>query len=394
MLPFVNMSGDPEQEYFSDGITEDIITELSRFRDLFVIARNSSFKFKDQSVDIEEVGRQLGVQYVVEGSVRKSGQRARITAQLIDAATGNHVWADRYDRDLEDIFAVQDEVVRIITSTLVGRVAHAHRDRTQLKSTSNHDAYDWFIQGRELFYYGRAVENEKACRMFEKAIELDPDYAAAYALLGEAYMRDWATFWNVPLETSYERAWANANRALSLDDTDTRPHTTLGLNYFFDGEHEQAYFHLDKALALNPSDTRALVYAARVDALAGNPERAIRRMAEARRNNPFGKYDWHMVPPCYVAGRYEEAVRITESINDPAPTMLPWLAATSYVQVGNLERAREVAGRFVEVAGEKLAAVDSLPTNWVEFVARRTRFKDDQDAQDFVTVLRTAGIPG
>ena len=392
VLPFTNMSGDPEQEYFSDGVTEDIITELSRFGDLFVIARNSSFTFKGQSVEITEIGQKLGVQYIVEGSVRRSGQRARITAQLIDAATGNHVWADRYDRDLEDIFAVQDEVVRIITSTLVSRVAHAHRDVAQRKSTSNHDAYDWFIQGRELFYYGMADENKKAREMFTKAVELDPDYAAAHALLAESYIRDWVTFWSEPLKRSYDQAWANAKKALLLDDGDAQPHTAMGVLLYFDRDLDQARFHLDKALTLNPGDTRALIYSARVDSASGDPERAIARITEARRNNPFAKYDWPLVPAHFAARQYDDAVRIMQSIKNPAPSMLPWMAAI-YAHIGDLDSAREMASQFMVIAGDRLSAVgEPLPNNWLDFIICRSGFAEKKDVDHLAEGLRIAGL--
>ena len=203
----------------------------------------------------------------------------RVTAQLIDAAAGNHIWGDRYDREIEDIFDVQDEVVRIIASTLVGRVAHAHREHTRRKPTVNLDAYDWVVHGRELFYNGTPEDNKKACEMFENAISLDPNYAGAYALLAEAYARDWITFWNEPLETSYDRAWANAKKSITLDNTDSQTRTALGVVYLYSGNYEQAYFHLDKALALNPNDTHALIYMARYDYRTGNTGRALERVA-------------------------------------------------------------------------------------------------------------------
>ncbi len=393
VLPFDNMSGDADQEYFSDGLTEDIITELSRFRDLFVIARHSSFAFKNQSVDIADIGRKLGVQYVVEGSVRKSGKRVRITAQLIDATTGNHLWADRYDRDLEDVFAVLDEVVMIITATLVGRVAHAHRDRAKQKPTSNLDAYDWFVQGRELFLNATPDDNIKACGMFEKAISLDPNYAAAYALLAETYMRDWVTFWNEPPETSYDRAWANAKKSMTLDDTDSRTQTALGVVYLFSGDHDQAYFHLDRALALNPSDTRAFVYMSRYDVFSGNPERAIERVTEARRHNPFGKYDWSLVPAYYSAHRYGEAINVMRGIQNPAPIMLCWMAAT-YAQAGDIENAYDVAAKFIALAKAKLVLVGTpIPQSWLDFIAQRCPFKQRKDMEHLLDGLRKAGVP-
>ena len=393
VLPFTNMSGEPEQEYFSDGITEDIITELSRFRDLFVIARNSSFVFKNQPVDIADIGQKLGVRYVVEGSVRKSGKRVRVTAQLIDAETGSHIWGDRYDRELEDIFAVQDEVVRIIASTLVGRVAHAHRDHAQRKPTVNLDAYDWFVQGRELFYNGTPDDNKKACGMFEKAISLDPDYAGAHALLAETYIRDWLSFWNEPLETSHDRAWTNAKKSISLDDTDSQTHTALGVVCLYNGHFNQAHFHLDKALALNPNDMHALIYMARYDYRTGNSKRALERVAQARRNNPFGKYDLTLIPPYYMTHRYDEAIDIMRGVLNPAPIMLCWMAA-SYAQAGDIENAHDMAAKFITTAKEKLTSVGTpIPRSWLDFTTQRWPFKQREDRDHFLDGLRKAGIP-
>jgi adenylate cyclase len=392
VLPFDNMSGDPEQEYFSDGITEDIITELSRFRDLFVIARHSSFVFKNQSVNIAELGEKLGVQYVVEGSVRKLGNRARITTQLVDVSTGKHVWADRYDRNLEDIFAVLDELTRTITATLVGRVAHAHRARTHKKSTPSLDAYDWFVQGRELFYNGTSDDNSKACKIFEKAVSLDPDYATAYALLAETYIRDWVTFWNESPETSLNRAWENARKAIAIDETDSWCQTALGVAHLFNGDHEQAYFHLDKALTLNPNDTHAMVYMSRHDVLSGNTDLAIERVTEARHHNPFGKYDWSLVPAYYAAHRYSDAIGVMRGIRNPAPAQLCWVAAT-YAQAGEIATARAIATEFVTIARDKLTSVGAaIPSDWSEFMARRWPFKHQEDTEHFLSGLRKAGM--
>lgn len=392
VLPFENMSGDPEQEYFSDGVTEDIITELSRFGDLFVIARNSSFVFKNQSVDIADIGKKLGAQYVVEGSVRKSGNKVRVTAQLIDASTGNHIWADRYDRDLKDVFLVQDEVVRIITSTLVGRVAYAHVGRAKQNPTSNQDAYDWFIQGRELFYNGTAEENSKACAMFEKAVSLDPNYAAAYALLGETYLRDWLTFWNNPPEISCERAWENAKKSLTLDDMDSRTHTALGVVNLFVGDIGQANLHLDRALTLNPGDTHSLVYMSRYEMATGDSMRALDRINEARRNNPFGKYSFSLVPIYYALRRYEEAIQVMRAVQNPSPSMLPWMAAV-YSQSGETENARYTLSKFIAITTEKLTASGTpIPESWLGFITDRWRLVHDDTREHFLDGLHKAGI--
>ena len=195
VLPFNNMSGDPEQEFFADGITEDIITELSRFRELFVISRNSSFKYKGKPVEVQKFARELGVQYVVEGSVRKAGQRVRITVQLIDAETDRHLWAERYDRDLEDIFAIQDEVTTSIVATLPGRVEAAARDRAARLTTDNMAAYECVLTGKVLHHRSNRDDNAKAQRLLERAIELDPDYAHAHAwkacVLGQTWVYNW-----------------------------------------------------------------------------------------------------------------------------------------------------------------------------------------------------------
>jgi adenylate cyclase len=392
VLPFNNMSGDEEQEYFSDGLTEDIITELSRFHDLFVIARHSSFAFKNQALDITEIGKNLGVQYLVEGSVRKSSSRVRITAQLIEVATGNHVWADRYDRELEDIFAVQDDVVRTITATLVGRVGLTHRDRAQNKLPNNMDAYDWFVQGRALYNTTTPDDNIRACSMFEKATTLDPNFAPAYALLAQTYLRDWVTFWEYLPETSYQRAWEYARISVELDDTDSVTHSSLGFVNLFNGNHDQAFYHLNRALELNPGDIDALIFISRCEMLSGNPERAIERINEANRYNPFGKYNWSLVPAYYEMQRYDEAKSAMSAIQNPAASMLIWMAVV-YAQAGDIEKASDLAARFVGIVEQKLGELGvETPPSWLGFVDERWPFKHSRDREHFLEGLRKAGI--
>jgi adenylate cyclase len=393
VLPFKNMSGDAEQEYFSDGISEDIITELSRFHDLFVIARHSSFSFKNQALDIADIGQKLGVQYLVEGSIRKSAGRVRITAQLIEVATGRHIWADRYDRELEDIFAVQDEVVRTITATLVGKVGLAHRDRARSKLPSNMDAYDWFVQGRELYGTTTLDDNSKAIVMFEKAIALDPGFAAAYALLAQTHLRDWITFWEEIPEQSYQRVWENARKSVELDDTDSVTQASIGYAYLFKGDHDQANVHLNRALELNPGDTDALIFMSRLEMLSGRPEFAIERIAEANRYNPFGKYNWSLGTAYYAMRRYDEAKLKLQAIHSPAEIMLVWLAAV-YAQAGETEKARGLAAKFVAKAEGKLILLDApLPTSWLGFVGERWPFKQQEDMDHLLEGLLKAGVP-
>jgi adenylate cyclase len=206
VLPFANFGGDPEHEYFADGITEDLITELSRFQELRVIARNSVLPYKSKPVRVQEVGRDLGVRYLLEGSVRKAGGRVRITAQLVDAAIGHHLWAERFDRDLADIFEVQDEVTRRIVATLAGKLAESERRRARSVQTENPEAYDCVLRGREFWERFTPDDNREARRLYEKAIELDPDYARAYASLAWTYLVEHSERWVAAEEQPLERA--------------------------------------------------------------------------------------------------------------------------------------------------------------------------------------------
>ena len=356
ILPFTNMSGDPEQEYFSDGVIEDIITELSHFRELFVIARNSSFVFKGQSVDIAEVAKKLGVQYVLEGSVRKVGKRVRITAQLVDAIAANHVWADRYDRDLEDVFAVQDEVVRTIVATLAGRLEQAVRERAKRKTTSNLKAYEYLLRGREHYYVWTPKDNRTAREMFEKAIALDSAYAAAHAGLAKTHYMDWVSGWCHEPDTSLGRFFENAERSVALDDTDSRTHTALGSAHLFRREHDQARFHFDRALALNASDTRALVNMARYEVNMGNSAQAIERIVQACRLNPFGNFNWYLGQAYFTGRRYEEAINALKKIRNPVAFVRSWLVA-SLGQAGYESEARQAARDFVTTAETELTEI-------------------------------------
>jgi adenylate cyclase len=226
VLPFANMSGDPQQDYFSDGITEDIITELSRFRTLFVIARNSSFAFRGTDVDVTEVGRKLGVQYVLEGSIRKAANKVRITAQLIDVRTQHHLWAERYDRDLEDIFAVQDAITRSIVSSLPGRLEDAGRQHAERKQTASLTAYDFVLLGLDRLKGMTSDRFATARGLFQRAVELDPKFARAHALLAWTHVRD--LYEESADENSLDRALSSAETALSIDDGDSWFHAIHG----------------------------------------------------------------------------------------------------------------------------------------------------------------------
>lgn len=392
VLPFNNRSGDPDQEYFSDGITEDIITELSHFRSLTVTARNSSFSFRGQSVNIIDIGQKLNVRYVLEGSIRKAGNRVRVTAQLIDTETGAHVWADRYDRELEDIFEVQDEVVRIISATLIGRVEHADHELAKRKPPSSLKAYDCVVLGLSFFYKWTPEDNQRARKLFERAITTDPEYAPAYAWLAEAHFREGLNAWSASHEDSFSLFYEYAAKAVALDDNDSRTHTSLGVAYLFRGEHDLARSHLERALALNPSDTRALVHLARCETLAGNPSKGVDRLTEALRFNPLANYQWYAGQIHYIAKRYEEAIEVLSSLSNPNALVHAFLAA-SHGQLGNAAEAAKSASLFISKA-KVLVNTSGAPTpeSWVEFVIARYPFKRPEDAEHLGTGLKKAGL--
>ena len=259
VLAFTNMSGDPGQDYFSDGITEDIITGLSRFSELFVIARNSSFQYKGKSPDIRQVGRELGVRYVLEGSIRRAGDRVRISAQLIDAVTGAHRWAERYDRELKDVFAVQDEVSLAIVSILVAQVNKAEAERTFLKPPATWQAHDFFMRASDIWSAVRSsfkvADLYEARQLLERSISLDPSYARAYATLSYTHLIAWV----FRLDEDYlspaalERAHRLAWKAVQLDPNLPIAHAQLGMVLTHEGQHEQSIAEFEKAIALNPN---------------------------------------------------------------------------------------------------------------------------------------------
>ncbi|MEE8536255.1 MAG: adenylate/guanylate cyclase domain-containing protein, partial [Kiloniellales bacterium] len=228
VLPFTNMSGDPEQEYFSDGITEDIITELSRFRSLFVIARGSTFVYKDSAVDARDVGRALGVVYVVEGSVRRAGERVRVTTQLIETASGNHVWAERFDRDIRDIFAVQDEITRTVAATIGGRVEAEGRQRAERTHPNSLKAYDYVLRAQAFYNQVSKQAHSEALPLLERAIEIDPRNARAHMLLGAIHDMEYWTGWTADFSRSLKLALRHGRTAVLLDDTDSLAHAHLG----------------------------------------------------------------------------------------------------------------------------------------------------------------------
>jgi TolB-like protein len=344
VLPFANMSGDPEQEYFSDGITEDIITELSRFRSLFVIARNSSFSYKGRSVKVQEIGRDLGVAYIVEGSVRKAGNRIRVTAQLIEAATGNHVWAERYDRSIDDIFAVQDELVRSIASAVPGRIDESALERARRKPSESLTAYDYLLRGESL---GNAdFGSAEAILLYEKAIEIDPRCARAYCRLA-VYHAYSCFIRGTSAQEAIRLAKLFAEKALACDPNDPQVQANSARAYIMVGEADWARIHIERAVAANPNDIGVIRCAATVFAYLGNHTEAIAfrdrhlrldpHFPEATRETTFDI--------CYMTQRYDEAISFFRGWRDPPIHMFCELAA-AHAQLGQLEEARAAVADY------------------------------------------------
>ena len=336
VLAFDNMSGDPEQEYFSDGLAEDIITELSRFSELFVIARNSSFVFKGQSIDIKEAANQLGVQYIVEGSVRKAGNRVRVTAQLIDAVAGAHIWADRYDRELADIFEVQDDVVRTIIAELPGRIVDAGADRVRRKPTSDMSAFDYFLRGNHAMFRRGSNLNE-AINLYKKAIEIDPQCAVAFAGIAIAEgmsVWDLSTYDDNPLERAYEFG----KQAIELDPGDYRTHCGFGEALRQLGQHSLARQHLDRARALNPNSAQVAGCLAMLLAYSGEPETAVDTYHQAVKLDPFSQDNIRkeiLAESYYMMRRYEDAVSVLESMLKLPIFYVHQQLAMCHAQLGN-----------------------------------------------------------
>jgi len=336
ILPFSNMSGDKEQDYFSDGITEDLITEISRFRELNVIARNSSFAFRGQNLEIAEIARRLNVQYVVEGSVRKAGNHLRINVQLIEAGSDRHVWAERYDRDLDDIFAVQDEIAHAIASVVVGHVKIAGAARTTTRPTESLSAYDLVLRARVLMnrYAGWA----EPASLITRAIELDPDYAMPHAIMANALTV-------LSLEdgdlAKRERAVEFAKRAIVLDPDEPWGHAMLGYSLMFLERIPEAGMHFDRAQQLNPHDVYLTMLHGIWYGYAGHVEQALAVIEDVLKRDPFG-HDWYWDIYCdtlVVALRYEEAIAAFNKMVTPASWSYLY-AAIAQVNLGNLDVAR------------------------------------------------------
>ena len=387
VLPFTNMSGDPEQEYFSDGITEDVITGLSKSPDLLVISRNSTFTFKDKTVQARDVGEALGAQFVMEGSVRKAGQRVRVTAQLLDATTAHPLWSERYDRNLDDIFAVQDEVVGSIlyalTSAIDGVLEKSVRQHRSGYSATDMTAYDCYLQGRNDFYRHGNAGFEAAEALYEKAIALDPGFARAYSALAWLHFIRFKLFRTHTFEEIRQIALDLALQSIQLDANDYRGHWVLGCVYMHDRKHAQSLGEFDRALEINPNDTTPLAFSGEVLVYWGRVDEALERFRRAIRLNPKwpDTIYWMQGMAYFHLGDYEEALRTLQRMSEPQHGRR--MLAATYAQLDRLEEARAEANEYLKIAPNFSIAV------W----AKSEPYTDQNELQRYVDGLRKAGFP-
>jgi adenylate cyclase len=384
VLPLANMSGDPEQEFFADGLTEDIITELSRFRDLLVISRNSTFVHKGKAVKVQEVAREFGVEYVLEGSVRKAGGRIRVTVQLIDAETDRHIWAERYDRELQDIFAIQDEMTRAIVATLPGRVEAATHDRAKRKPTDNMAAYEFVLAAKVLHHRSVREDNVEAQRLLERALALDPNYAHAHAWKGCVLGQSWVYDWCADRDATFQEVGAELEIALALDDNDSDVHRILAALNLNRDDHDKAAYHQERALALNPNYDLVVVQQGELLTWLGRPEEGIDWIKKAMRLNPYHpeRFWSHLGRACYCAEKYAEAAEAFSRITRPDHTHHAFLAAT-FAQMGNAVAATAHAAETLK-REPKFSVATYLATQ---------HYKRDVDRQRHEAGLLKAGLP-
>jgi TolB-like protein/class 3 adenylate cyclase/Tfp pilus assembly protein PilF len=383
VLPFDNLSGQAEETYFSDGISADIITGLVRFRRLFVIARNSSFAFRGKPIELAEIGRRLGVSYIVEGSVRRAGDRVRITVQLIEAASGAHLWAERYDRTLGDIFAVQDEVAHMIVATLLGRIEEAGLWRSAQTPTASLTAYDCLLRGMAYFRGYSADNNQKAYEMFERAIMLDPRYGLAHACLADVRL---ALHGNASAPASVlDAAFVTATQAVELDPHESRCHRTLAFIWLYRRDYDTAEHHFRRALDLNPNDADRRMQMGHLLALRGRPEEALGLMRGAIRLNPCypAWYNTHLAIPLYSLRRYSEAAQALNRL----PSLGPWSRARLAACYGQLGREQEAQAQTEAI----LRVRPEFST--MDFLRHSVLLERAEDREHLSDGLIKAGLP-
>jgi len=390
ILAFTNMSGSPEREFVADGIAEDIITALSRCPWLLVIGRNSSFAYKGRAVDLKQVGRELGARYVLEGSVQSAGERLRVTTQLVEAESGAHIWANRYDRDIADIFAVQDEITESVTIAIAPAVADAERRRAMRKPTENIDAWTAFQRGMWHLHKFSPGDNARAQSFFQQTIDLDPTFTAAYCGLAWAHTQAATVFQTYSLTEAQNSAEALARRAIALDPAGAEGHSTLGFVLWLRGDSEGAVAEARQALAISPNLAFAHAVLGAALIFSGQPTDGIVAFQTGIRLDPqqsmLPSRLMHMAIGFYFCREYETAVRVAKQAirsNPDYPLTYRWLAA-ALGQIGQIEEAKETLAKAIAVA----------PASFDFYVRNRARWTRPEDHAHMLEGLRKAGWNG
>jgi adenylate cyclase len=390
VLPFENMSGDHEQEYFADGMVEEIITALSRMRWLFVIARNSSFTYKGRAVDVRQVGRELGVRYVLEGSVRKAANRVRIAGQLIDTSTGAHLWADRFDGALEDVFDLQDQVTTSVVSAIAPKLEQAEIERAKRKPTESLDAYDYFLRGMPGVYLLTEEANAEALRHFYRAIELDPSFASAYGMAARCYAQRRVCGWETDRSFEIAETRRLAERAAELGSDDAVALATAGLGLtFVCNSLEESAILTNRALALNPNLALAWQFSGWTNVWLGEPETAIEHVARAMRLSPHDPHVFNMqaATACghFFAGRDAEAASWADTTGREQPRHVigALICAASTALIGRDEQAAKALARLRQLD----------PNLHISNLSERCPIRRPEDLAKLAEGLRKAGLP-
>jgi len=385
VLPFVNMSGEPGQEYFSDGLTEQIINGLCKVSNLFVIARNSSFAYKGKSVNIQQVAKELGVRYILEGSVQKAADRVRITAQLIDATTGYHLWSENYDRDLSDIFALQDEITLKIMSALRIKLTWGEQAR-QWGKVTNIRAFEKEMRGADCFHRYNEKDNKQARHFFKEAINIDNGSAIAYIMLGFTHLLDFVFGWSKSPIESFEHAEKNVEKALALNDSIDQAHSLLGSIYLFKRQHDEAIKAGERAIELSPNGADAHAQLALILIFSDKIELAIKLLKRAFRLNPIPQsYFYSILGSAYgVNGQYEKAIEMCKKALSGSPDNLSayLTLAASYSDINRTEDASKAVEEILRIQ----------PDFSLEYHANTLPFKNQEKLDKYINALRKAGL--
>jgi adenylate cyclase len=390
ILPFENISHDPDQEYFADGMVEEIITALSRFRNLFVIARNSSFTYKGRAVDVKQVGRELGVRYVLEGSVRKAGERLRITGQLIDASTGGHLWADRFEGTLAQVFDLQDQVTASVVGAIAPKLEQAEIERAKRKPTESLDAYDYYLRGLAGIHRGTRESTSEALRLFYEALDLDPEFSSAYGMAALCYdLRKWNGWVTDPVrEIAETERLARRAAASGKDDAVALCTAGFALAHVV-GNLDDGAAYIHRALVLNPNFATAWHFSGWVAAYRGEPEIAIEHVSQAMRLSPLDPFSFLAQGAIafghFVAGRYEEAASWAHKSVREQPEFIPMvrLLASSCAMAGKLDEAQRAMARVRQLD----------PTFRISDIKGTTPLRRPEDLARYVEGLRKAELP-